>query len=637
MQQPKNDFDFWIAVFQQIYNFRSLRMFRRKMAAAVLLSALVTPTFTFAQTAGQTATAPVKVDESITKIRDEGMNRSQAMATMRYLTDVIGARLTNSPAQRRANQWTKEQFQKWGLQNAVVESWGEFGRGWELKRFSASVVAPEYQPFRAYPKAWSPSTPGAITGDVVYVDATDEAGLEKYKGKLKGAIVLTAPERGVSDIFKPYASRNTDEALAKLADAKPQINQPPQAPTPQQLAQQQQQQFAGRKFRFYHEEGAAVLIDSGFGTDGGAIRVMGAAVPPPANPTGAPQNITARSKNAPRIVPQLVAELEQYNRLYRLVRQNIPVRMTVDLDVKFYDDDLNGYNTIAEIPGTDLKDEVVMIGAHMDSWHAGTGATDNGAGTTVVMEAMRILQAAGLKPRRTIRVGLWTGEEQGLLGSRGYVAKHLGIIGDGSDAAFFGALSGNQKFQVSKKAGYDKFAAYYNLDNGTGKIRGVYMQGNEALRPIFRNWLAPFSDWGAGTLTINGTGGTDHLPFDGIGLPGFQFIQDPIEYFTRTWHTTQDVSDRILEEDLKQSSVIMATFAYNSAMSNEKLPRKQNANLTVASLFKGIDTIAEMEEAAFRDSGLNFSVCGHQIEHNELLTNFPSFLAVGTHNHASGE
>lgn len=604
-------------------------MFRRKMAAAVLLSALVTPTFTFGQTA---AGAPVKVDESIAKIREEGMNRSQAMNIMRYLTDVIGARLTNSPAQRRANQWTKEQFQKWGLQNAVVESWGEFGRGWELKRFSASIVAPEYQPFRSYPKAWSPSTPGAVTGDVVYVDATDEAGLEKYKGKLRGAIVLTSQPREIKVGFEPTATRNTAEALAKLADAKPQINQPPQ----QQPQPNPAQQFAARKFRFYHEEGAAVVIEPSQTLDG-TIRVMGAAVPPQPGQTNPFGGIPARAKNAPQIIPQLVAEAEQYNRVYRLVRQNIPVRMTVDLDVKFYDDDLNGYNTIAEIPGTDLKDEIVMVGAHMDSWHSGTGATDNGAGTTVVMEAMRILQASGLKPRRTIRVGLWTGEEQGLLGSRGYVAKHLGTIGDGSDAAVFGALSGNQKVQVTKRPGYDKFAAYYNLDNGTGKIRGVYMQGNEQLRPIFRNWLAPFSDWGAGTLTINGTGGTDHLPFDAIGLPGFQFIQDPIEYFTRTWHTTQDVSDRILEEDLKQSAVIMATFAYNSAMSNEKLPRKQNPNLNVASLFKGVDTLAEMEEAAFRDSGFNFSVCGHQIEHNELPTNFPSFLAAGTHNHAHGE
>jgi carboxypeptidase Q len=613
-------------------------MFRRKIAAAVLLSAFITPNFAFAQTAGQAAaTAPVKIDESVAKIKDEGMTRSQAMATMRYLTDMIGARLTNSPAQRRSNQWTKEQFDKWGLKNATVESWGEFGRGWELKRFAASVVAPEYQPFRAYPKAWSPSTPGAITGEVVFVDAIDEAGLEKYRGKLRGAIVLTAPERGVKPGFEPVASRVSDENLAKLEAAKP--NAAPQqqfTPTAQQIAEQQ---FKARKFRFYHEEAVAVLIEPSFGTDSGTIRVMGASVPQPANSTNPFGGIPARAKNAPQIVPQLVAETEQYNRLVRLVRQNVPVKMTVDLDVKFYDDDLNGYNTIAEIPGTDpqLKDEVVMIGAHLDSWHSGTGATDNGAGTTVVMEAMRIIQASGLKPKRTIRVGLWTGEEQGLLGSRGYVKKHLAQLGDGSDAAAFGSFGGNQKVQVAKKPGYDKFSAYYNLDNGTGKIRGVYMQGNENLRPIFRSWLEPFREMGASTLTVNSTGGTDHLAFDAVGLPGFQFIQDPIEYFGRTWHTTQDVSDRTIEEDLKQSAVIMATFAWNSAQAEQKLPRKEMPNLNVAALFRGVETAAELEELAFRNSNLNFSVCGHEIEHAELPANFPSFLAVGTHNHAFGE
>jgi Zn-dependent M28 family amino/carboxypeptidase len=278
-----------------------------------------------------------------------------------------------------------------------------------------------------------------------------------------------------------------------------------------------------------------------------------------------------------------------------------------------------------------------MIGAHMDSWHGSNGATDNGAGVTVVMEAMRILQAAGLKPRRTIRVGLWGGEEQGLLGSRGYVAKHLGVIGNGSDAAAFGAMNGQPR-PVTKKAGYDKFAAYYNLDNGTGKIRGVYMQGNEAVRPIFRDWMAPFNEWTATTLTINNTGGTDHLAFDAIGLPGFQFIQDPIEYFSRTWHTTQDVSDRIIENDIKQSAVIMATFAYNSAMSQEKLPRKNNPMLDVRAMIRAASDDVKAEEIAFNKSGLDFSVCGHSLEHNEIPADFPRIFALSmSHDHASGE
>jgi carboxypeptidase Q len=552
---------------------------------------------------------------------------------MRYLTDVIGPRLTNSPAQRRANRWTKEQLEKWGMKNAVVDPWGEFGRGWELKGFSASVIAPdEYMPFRAFPKAWSPSTNGTITGDVVYVDATDEAGLEKYKGKLKGAIILLSNERPVRPGFDPTAARQSDENLARMEQAQPNASAPPQRPQTPPNPQQGSQQFNARKFRFYFEEGAAVLVEPSGGVDAGTIRVMGATPAPQANPTGNPMMGTrVYSKNAPTTLPQLVAEVEQYNRLVRLAKQNVPLKMTVNLDAKFQDEDLQGYNTIAEIPGTDLKDEVVIIGAHLDSWHAGTGATDNGAGVVVVMEAMRILQAAGIKPRRTIRVALWTGEEQGLLGSRGYVAKNLATIGDGSDGAAFAAMGGGNR-TINKKSGYDKFAAYYNLDNGTGQIRGIYMQGNEALRPIFKDWLTPFKDFNATTVTVNSTSGTDHLAFDAVGLPGFQFIQDPVEYTTRTWHTTQDVSDRILEEDLKRSAIIMATFAHNSAMSDEKLPRKDSPNTAIASILSGFDWQVKLDEAEFYNAGLNHSVCGHIIESEEVPHGFPKILTVG-HNH----
>jgi carboxypeptidase Q len=471
---------------------------------------------------------------------------------------------------------------------------------------------------------------------VIYVDATDEAGLEKYKGKLKGAIILQVPPRNIEPGFKPSATRNDEKTLTDLENAKPQAQQQQFQPNAQQLAAQQ---FAARKFRFYVEEGAAVLIDHGFGVDAGTIRVMGAAVPTPAGANGNPfAAVPVFAKNAPATVPQIAAEVEQYNRIFRLVQQGVPVKMTVELDAKFYDDNLQGYNTIAELPGTDLKDEVVMIGAHLDSWHAGTGATDNGAGVTVVMEAMRILQAAGLKPRRTIRVALWTGEEQGLLGSRGYVAKNLAVIGDGSAAATFSALAGARQ-PINKKPAYDKFAAYYNLDNGTGQIRGIYMQGNEQLRPIFREWLAPFKEYNASTVTINSTGGTDHLPFDAAGLPGFQFIQDPVEYSTRTWHTTQDVADRILEDDLKKSAIIMAAFAYNSAMTDQKLPRKEAAATVVASILRGFDFQSYKEEMAFREAGLNHSVCGHEIASDEIPVGFPSILTVGARSdhHAHGE
>ena len=588
------------------------------------------------------AKQPVAQDNSAgAKIMDEGMNRSEAMTIMRYLTDVIGPRLTNSPGQRRANKWTKEQLEKWGLKNAAVDPWGEFGRGWELKKFSASVsTATEYFPLRAFPKAWSPSTNGVLTGNVVYVDANDEAGLEKYKGKLKGAVVLVNPERPVKPGFDPAAVRQTDKQLSEMEADKG--GAAPQGQmfqmTPEQRAAMM---FSQRKMRFYYEEGAAVLVEPSMGVDAGTIRVMGASLPPVAGQMGGPGGggqggMRIYSKGAPTPLPQLVAEAEQYNRLYRLAKQGIEMKMSFEIDAKFYDDDLTGYNTIAEIPGTDLKDEVVMIGAHLDSWHAGTGATDNGAGVTVMMEAMRILAASGLKPRRTIRIALWTGEEQGLLGSRYYVAKNFASQENGEPVGGFGG-GGGQQPKIVKKPGYDKFAAYYNLDNGTGQIRGVYMQGNEAVRPIFKNWLTPYSAWSATTTTIRNTGGTDHLAFDAVGLPGFQFIQDPVEYQTRTWHTTQDVSDRTIEEDLKRSATIVASFAYNSAMSDEKLPRKASPANLVAALLGGFDPSVLHDEVAFRNSGLEHLICGHPLHPSEIPSEFPSLFTLGQRWYGYGE
>ncbi len=600
-------------------------MFRKKNLALLVLTALMMPAVTLAQGAG---TAP----DPVARMIDEGMNRSQVMPTIRYLSDVIGPRLTNSPAQRRANVWTKEQLEKWGMKNAKVDPWGEFGRGWELRRFNATVAVPEGNvPFRSYPKAWSPSTNGPITGDVVYIDATDEAGLAKYKGKLKGAIVFTTPERGITPGFEPTARRNTEEQLDEMEDAGPPQAATPQTPTD---AQRAAAQFNARRNAFIYEEGPAVLVDPGFGVDAGTIRVMGANLPPiPQAGSNRTEGVRVYSKGAPATIPQLAAEVEQYNRILRLVRQGVPVKMTVDLDVQWFDDDMTAHNTIAEIPGTDLADEVVMIGAHLDSWHAGTGATDNGAGVTVVMEAMRIIQASGLRPRRTIRVALWTGEEQGLFGSRHYVNNNFATLGDGSDAASFSALTGGSP-PVNKKPAHDKLSGYYNLDNGTGQIRGIYLQGNEALRSTFKSWLAPFGEWGAETVTIRNTGGTDHLAFDAVGLPGFQFIQDPVEYSTRTWHTTQDVVDRILEQDLKRSAVIMAAFAYNTAMMDERLARKQSAT---ASILPGLRLYAMRDEVAFEKAGYGFSICGGEIHHDEIPHGFPEFLTVTKRDHVHAE
>ena len=348
-------------------------------------------------------------------------------------------------------------------------------------------------------------------------------------------------------------------------------------------------QFNSRKYHFLQDEGAAVLIDPSRIGDGGTIFVQSATVPQPipAEPFGPnSRSIGPYDKNAPKITPQLVMAVEHYNRLIRMIEAGEKVKMAVDLAVQWQDADPMGYNTIAEIPGSDLKDEIVMLGAHMDSWHSGTGATDNGAGCAVGMEAVRIIQALGLKPRRTIRIALWSGEEQGLLGSRAYVAEHFGKF---ETPPTGGAGNGNGTPSPSpvpvlvKKAEYEKLSGYFNLDNGTGKIRGVYLQGNEGVRPLFRQWLMPFRDrpddknapvWAATTLSISNTGGTDHLSFDAIGLPGFQFIQDEIEYDTRTHHSNQDVFDRIQAADMKQAATIMAAFVYNAAMRDEKLPRK---------------------------------------------------------------
>lgn len=560
-------------------------MLRRYTAIVLLLILLASPTTLLAQT--QQAPAP-DPNDPIQRIKDEGMNRSQVMQTLSYLSDVIGPRLTASPGMKRANEWTRDRLAKWGLQNARLEPFGPFGRGWTLKRFSAQVIEPLTIPLIAYPKAWSPGFANPLTAEVVYVDARTEADLEKFKGKLNGKIVLTAPMREVPAHFQAQGTRLSEKELLALADA----------PEPRPGGGRGNFggnargafQFAGAKLRFFQAEGAALLIDPSRG-DGGTIFVQSAQVPPPVadpNATTQPRGTPAYDKSAPKVTPQLVLAIEHYNRVVRMLQAGEPVKMTVDLSVAWQEADLMGYNTIAEIPGTDLKDEIVMLGGHMDSWHSGTGATDNAAGVSVAMEAVRIIQALGLKPRRTIRVALWSGEEQGLLGSRAYVAQHFGSMQNpatsavpatgGANTNAMGGGNGNgataPRPTLVTKPDYDKLSAYFNLDNGTGKIRGVYLQGNEAVRPLFRQWLAPFRDMGATTLSISNTGGTDHLAFDAIGLPGFQFIQDEIEYDTRTHHSNQDVFDRVQAEDMKQASTIMAAFVYQTAMRDEKLPRK---------------------------------------------------------------
>jgi carboxypeptidase Q len=421
--------------------------------------------------------------------------------------------------------------------------------------------------------------------EVVYVDAKNEADLARLKGTLRGKIVLAGATRTVKAHFDPQGNRLDEKQLLALADAAdPDAGNAPGPTISQQMQEyMKNQMFTFQLFKFVCEERPALIIFPSQG-DGGTIFVDAALVPrelDKSNPVatlrtlflGEPQPYD--QKLAP-VVPQIVLAIEQYNRIVRMIQAGEKVQMKVDLETQFYDQDLMAYNTIAEIPGSDKADEIVMVGGHMDSWHSGTGATDNGAGVAAAMEAVRIIQALGLKPRRTIRIGLWSGEEQALYGSIAYVAKHLGEpVEESKDVAFLRLIQGGMAKKIKRGPEYDKLSAYYNLDNGTGKIRGVYLQGNEAVRPIFREWLQPFKDLGATTLSASNTGGTDHLPFDAIGLPGFQFIQDQIEYDSRTHHSNMDVFDRIQEDDLKQAATVMAAFLYNTAMREEKLPRKK--------------------------------------------------------------
>jgi hypothetical protein len=574
---------------------------RRKFVVFLLSFSLLSPSFaalaqtsaatasaTSANAATSTVVAPYKApDEVIAKIKDEGANRSQVMQTLSYLTDVIGPRLTGSPSMKRSNEWTRDTMTKWGLQNARLESWGPFGRGWTLKQFSAQISDPHTIPLIAYPKAWSPSTTSTVTADVVYLDAKDEAGFEKYKGQLRGKIVLVSEPRELKANFKGLGERYTDEDLSKMANAPDPATQPARDPraTPERIKMYMDRVvFGSKRMNFVMQEGAVMLVDNSFTGANGAVFVAAASVAQeiPANPMEAfagkrlqPWQKEAESK----MLPQMTMATEHYNRLVRMLQAGEKLKMSVNLQAEYNDNDQNSYNTLAEIPGADpkLKDEVVMLGGHMDSWHAGTGATDNAAGVAVAMEAARIIQASGLKPRRTIRVALWSGEEQGLYGSRAYVAEHFGNRGD-TMRSMIASMTGaqNEQPQLVKKAEYEKLSAYYNLDNGTGKIRGVYMQGNAAVKPIFEAWLAPFKEMGATTLTMSNTGGTDHLSFDQIGLPGFQFIQDEIEYETLTHHSNQDVFDRVQADDMKQAATIMAAFVYQTAMMDEKMPRKKS-------------------------------------------------------------
>lgn len=511
------------------------------------------------------------VDTSaIAKIKDEGMNRSQVMEIMSYLTDVYGPRLTWSPEYREAGVWASKKLKEWGLQNVYFDNFSPVGKGWTLKRFSANVLSPRAFPLIAYPKAWSPGTNGTVRGNVVLLDVKTEQDLKKYEGKLKNAFVLISTPRDLKAHFEPEARRLHDSTLLDLSNAGEPGAQGRRRFGGDSAAIARfltQAQFNAAKLNFCLKQGAAALLDAGRG-DLGTIFVQQATVP--FVPTSIAElfgpRANAYAPDAPKILPQVSLAAEHYNRLVRMLEKGQTITMEMNIEVSTTKAD-SSFNVIAEIPGTDLKDEVVMIGAHFDSWQAGTGATDNATGSAVCMEAVRIIQKLGLKPRRTIRIGLWGGEEQGLHGSRQYVAEYLGERKQGD-------LMQPQQGPLETTPAYEKFQVYFNNDNGTGRVRGVYLQGNEGARSVFRTWLDAIKDPTAQTISLSNTGGTDHLAFDAIGLPGFQFIQDPVEYDTRTHHSNMDVYDRVQEDDVKQGSIMMAIFAYNAAMMDGKFPRK---------------------------------------------------------------
>lgn len=493
------------------------------------------------------AFAQETVDQAaVAKIREEGLNHSKVMETAFYLTDVAGPRLSGSPGLKRAQDWAVNQLKSWGMANAKLEPWGKFGKGWEVQKNYAAITVPYYHAIIAIPKAWTPSTNGIVKGEVVLVKADTTTDLDKYKGKLAGKIVIFDAQQKLTRSTNPDLSRYTDEQLDKMTAATMQPAGPRRqfdANSPAFAARRRMLAMRTAINKFLLDERVGLILSQGRGTDGTTFTTNGASY----------------ADTAKAVAPELETSGEDYLRILRLVKAGQKVEMEAEIKTEFFTKDLQGYNVVAEIPGTDkkLKEQVIMIGGHLDSWHGATGATDNAAGSAVMMEAMRILKAIGYKPKRTIRIALWSSEEQGLFGSRGYVSQHFG-----------------DPRTMELKPEQSKLDAYYNLDNGTGKIRGIYLQGDSAAGPIFKAWLAPFKDLGATTVTVSNTGGTDHQSFDAVGLPGFQFIQDGMDYNTRTHHSNQDTYDRLSEDDLKQAATIVASFVYNTSERAAMIPRK---------------------------------------------------------------
>jgi carboxypeptidase Q len=531
----------------------------KRIAFSVIMIVLVLALMAHAQVKPDRADAAM-----LSRIWTEGTDHSRVMEYLSWLTDVFGPRIPGSPAYNKAADWAVNKFTELGLSGAAIEPAGELGLGWSNDFVSAHMTAPSYMPILAYPRPWTENTKGKITGTPVFAMISAKADMEKYRGKLKGAIVFVKEPRPVHPNFNAPARRYDDKDLKALKET----------PIPVRPAKTGESS-ADKKLKwedleeFYRTEEVGVVVEPSDGrTDFGTVNVD-------AYDGNGKDHIT-RGQCA-----RIIMAAEQYNRICRIMDLKVPVTLEIEVRNTIYDKDTQGYNVIAEIPGTDKKGELVMLGGHLDSWTGGTGAVDDAAGCVVAMEAVRILKALGVKPRRTIRAAFWTGEEEGFYGSRGYVARHFGDTDKQSldkmnfevlDKSWRNPLTDSKK--ILAKPDYAKISGYFNYDNGSGRIRGIYIQENFQVKPIFEEWMKPLEDLGVTTIALRNTEGTDHLPFDYIGIPGFQFIQDRLDYSPGLHHTNQDVYDHAVPEDLIQSAVIMAYFVYQTAMRDEMLPRK---------------------------------------------------------------
>jgi carboxypeptidase Q len=502
-----------------------------------------------------TLPAQEKIDLTVVnKIKGEAFQNSLVMDHLFYLTDVYGPRLTNSPGHRAAAEWVVKRLQGYGLQNVHLEKWSDFGQSWKLTHFSAHLLEPQYQPLIGFPLAWTPGTGGTVTGEPILAVINGEADFDKFKGKLKGKVVLIMEPKQIEPITEPQSRRWTNEELAARANVIDPSRSNPFGPVPAAgrpaTPPLSREEAAARKSKinqFLKDEGALVVLQYGTNGDGGTVFATAGG---------------SRDTKDPIPPPMVAITPEHYNRIARLIEHKIPVKLEFDIRTEFLNDTTDSFNVVGDIPGTTKKDELVMLGAHLDSWHGATGATDNATGSSVAIEAVRILKTLNMPMARTVRIALWGGEEEGLLGSIAYVQEHFA-----------------NRNTMQPSVDYGKLSAYYNDDTGTGRFRGISIGGNDMVKPIFEAWLEPFHDLGA-TAVLGVTappttrpGGTDHTSFTWIGLPGFSFVQDPMEYGTRTHHSNMDFYDRVQKGDVMQASAIMAWFVYNTAVRPEMLPR----------------------------------------------------------------